>query len=34
MDKPVSLLKFLAQEGVHEAVLLLPAVIAIEESTT
>jgi len=34
MDKPKSLLRFLAQEGVHAAVLLLPAVIAMEGSTT
>jgi hypothetical protein len=34
MDKPVSLLRFLAQEGVHAAVLLLPAAIAMEGSTT
>ena len=31
MDKPKSLLRFLAQGGVHAAVLLLPAVIAMEE---
>jgi hypothetical protein len=30
MDKPVSLLRFLAQEGVPAAVLLLPAVTAME----
>jgi hypothetical protein len=30
MDKPVSLLRFLAQEGVPAAGLLLPAVIAME----
>jgi hypothetical protein len=34
MDKPKSLLRFLAQEGVHAAVLLLPAVIAMEELDT
>ena len=34
MDKPVSLLRFLAQEEVPAAVLLLPAAIAMEGSTT
>jgi hypothetical protein len=34
MDKPASFVRFLAEEGVHAAVLLLPAVVAMEEKTS
>jgi len=32
MDKPASFVRFLAEEGVHAAILLLPAVVAMENS--
>lgn len=32
MDKPASFVRFLAEEGVHAAILLLPAVVTMENS--